>query len=309
MERIIYGGGDQPVRFIPHDLHGNPVVVGTADWVILDLRESEESAERTVASGTATQDITNASTISAAGPTQADRYNLVVSTTNMTAGFDYLLTDQNGYSETFRAKMILSSVVVRAEHPISRDYSNGATVRGLVCEATFPGTEADDEDNLDINGGPYEVRWTYTHNGVVYSRSQSVFIRRTDPDPMISEQFLLDACPTIADRIGERVTARQAINVATLDFIADIESRGLDPAQLRGGHAAQVAVRERALAWIYAHFPGDTNDAARERHADRYTTLIGSLTTGRMPDKAHVVDPDADTAKMKVVGRPIFRRS
>ena len=96
--RIAFEGGEQSVRSVPLR-EGRAVAVASADFAILDLRYSADTAEHVLSSGAATVDSVSTTLAAAAGRNTADPRALsVASATGIVAGRRYLLAS-GGRSE------------------------------------------------------------------------------------------------------------------------------------------------------------------------------------------------------------------
>ena len=98
--------------------------------------------------------------------------------TGFTAGNRYLVTAADGNREDIWLARIDSGTpkLLYSTSPLSRDYAvTTTTVRAFELEASFPDTEADDEQEIRDGGGPYQVTWSYTIDGRQYVVPQTVF--------------------------------------------------------------------------------------------------------------------------------------
>jgi len=314
---VLFAGGDQTLRFVPVDRHGDPNRITGATYGIVDLRRGTTDSDRTiVAAGTAAGLGAASTTLSAAaGPSQAYPDRLAVgSVASFVAGRTFIVEDADGERETFVLDRIDSSnLYLFARYPLRRDYASGATVRAVELEATFPEAEAADEsDTVDSGGGPYQLTWSYSVGGEDYLVPEVVWVSRYTSQPLVTEQEVLLAHPPMASRIRGRFGVGDAIAVATQDFTADLEAAGVDVTYLRTTHSGLRACRAKALEYLFRWLGSEQDLTEADRWEKRYEATLANLTTGKSPQGTAKVSPSDDTAQAGTdagYGMPIVVRS
>jgi|GEM_PF-3657419 len=248
MHRVVFGEGDQTLYWAPVDLEGRPVRPGTVTYSLVDLRVAQSDATRVLGSGAASYAGGDTTSSAAAGPAQADPKLVAVSSaTGFVVGRMAEILEA-GQWERFELADIAGSNLY-ATRDLRADYSAGATVRGAEATATFPGTEADDELEVEDEGSRYQLSWLYDHGGRSYVVPQAVWLDRYSVVPFIDQRDILRVYPRMTQRAGDLITP--AIAGATEDFVARLATANIDSRQYRGSILARVAVRAKALAYLF----------------------------------------------------------
>ena len=284
--RVIYSQGDQRISVVPiHPATGAPVLVDSGTDVtvsIVDLRHGDQSADHTVLATTVvSQDPFSAVLTADAGYSQADPRYLPLDASSAARGRAYLLVAADGRQETVQLRD-LGATSASTIHNLQRNYATGDTLRGVELVATFPAVEADDEDNVEDNGGPYLVVWRYQVDGQTVVLPTELFLDRYSLTPPIDEQWVLRGQPDFAARGREQVST--AIAVAWDDWLAQVESHGRDPSLIPAGHTVRVGLRKLALSYLHRWASGGDTDTERadalKAEAER---LFGDVLVGHAP--------------------------
>lgn len=315
MHRVLYNEGAQTLYFAPRDRHGRPSVATTPKYTIADLRHPDGSSDRTVQTqATADPSSETEPTVAAAGYTQADATRIDVSdASDFTEGREYLIQAADGQRESFILwRKDTSNNYLYARDELTHEYAIGSTVRAFELRATFPAAEANDETEVESGGGPYQVVWEYTIDGVLYLTPEIVWLTRYSVAPMLTESEVLIADPLIARSMGGIVSVSQAIAAATQDFVGELEAVGKDPSYFRATNAGKLAVRFKTLEYLRRWRATDRDDERADRYSDLYEKHVGNLITGRPPHgtvDVHPAHDDAEPGTNTDYGFSLLRRS
>lgn len=295
-QRVIAGQGNQTLRFIPVNTRGVPSRVTSATYVIVDIDETEDSADREIATGSATLDAVNTTISAAAGQGQSNALTATLtSTTNVEVGRTYLLS--SAARRSLVTVVSLTGSVVTAAHTISGSYANGDAFQAIELEATFPSAEANDADALDEQRR-YQIVWTYTIEGKAFVTPQLVTLVRYTGEAWLTEADLVRAYPAVADRIRGRISLADAITVATDDVTAELESSGEIAENYRLGRMGLTLVRfkaiEYALRWI-SRDAQDVDASMADKFEQRFDRLMRSIVDGA-PGRAAKLSQTTDEA-------------
>lgn len=276
--RVIYGRGDQTLRFVPVDRHGRPSRVTSATYVIVDVGESEESGDRSIASGNAAISAVDTTTTAACGQGAADAKLIpVTSAVGITEGRSYLL------SQTGRRYLVTVAEVagsnVYAHQAIPAAFASGALFRACELEATFPSAVANDQERIQ-DGDRFQVVWSYTLEGDAVITAQRVDFRRYEGEAWITEADMFRGYPLLADRMRNRISPGDAITVATEDLRVEFKSSGVDPSQFRTDETGLVAIRFRAIAYALRWLGGPDDQALAIEYDNRWERLSKGLVQG-----------------------------
>lgn len=323
VQTVIYGEGTQALRFVPIDRHGEPYRVTAATYTLEDLRLSPSSPDRVVASGAATI-TSNIRTIQlACGPSQPDpKYIKVNVVTALEENRTYRIR-QLGRYEAFRVERVYVAPdnVVYSHFDLQNDWnpsdSGSLVIEDIEISANFPSSEADNEDNVINGGGPYQLLWEYdiVSNSLVSEHHlvpQEVWIKRYSVDPLITSDDVLQAYPTIGGRARGRISIWQSVNVASQEWVGDMEAAGKDVAYYRSTNAAKLAVRYKALEYIFRWMQTESDSAQADRFERKYIDLMNSMLVGMPPHGTVVIDRSsnsAETGTSKIDGNSYIRRS
>ncbi len=303
-DTILFGRGDQTIRFVPVDPTGTPRRVTTATLSIVDLRDPIGSSSHEVLASTAAVASAVAATLTAAsGPSTADPRRLTVDdTTGYRTNSVHLLEDLgSGRQESFRVSVVdASALELTATNDFYRNYDSASTIVALELEGSFPGTVADDEQRLDNGGGPFLVVWVYTIAAQLYVHTEEKWITRYGVQPWVTADQVFQTLPGLAQQGGESVTPEQAIAAATDDLFEHLQGSAhwkRDPAYFRGNISADLAVRKWAVMYMLR---GQRNDPALDL-ADRYEIKglqhAQNLTEGKPTNRSVAIDPINETAR------------
>lgn len=314
LTRVLYNQGAQTIYFAPRDEHGRPSVATSPTYSIIDLRSPDGASDRTVqASASATVGSETETLTAAAGPSQADPTLITVTdASDFTEGREYLIHEE-GQRESFVALRVDSTNnKIYSATDLRNSYTTAATVQAFELQGTFPGAEANDEDEVEDGGGPYQVNWVYTVNGVKYLTPEIVYITRYSVAPLITEADVLTADPTMARRSAGIVPIHFAIKAATEDFVGAVEAGGRDPAYFRTSNAGKLAVRLKTLEYLHRWMGREQDHANADRFEDRYQAHMANLLAGRPPVGTVEVNPahdDAPSGSSMDYGQPLIQRS
>lgn len=118
-------------------------------------------------SGSATIDSVSTTVDAASGASQSDPRKInLTSTSGITVGRWYLLTNAAGQTEMVRADEVVTNDYIRASAPLSYDYAASDTFKGLRIYFTVDPTFVATETKLANSYNPYRVRWSYTEGGI-----------------------------------------------------------------------------------------------------------------------------------------------
>jgi hypothetical protein len=250
---------------------------------IVDLRWSDQSTDHTVlATTTVTQDTFTAALTGAAGYSEADGHRIPVNASTAVVGRPYLLVDAEGNRELVHLSSISGTTSARSLHALRRNYATSDTLRGVELAATFPGAEADDEDNVEDSGGPYLVTWTYVVGGQTVVMPTTLWLDRYSLSPPIDDAWVLLAQPDMASRGRENLSS--AIAAAWQDFLAEVQSHGKDPSLFPPSHTVRVGLRKLALAYLNRWASGgDSDNAYADKLEGEAYAKFSDVLVGRAP--------------------------
>lgn len=297
--RIVYGQGAETLYHVSRDRHGRPTVVGSATYVILDMREGETSSQReVVASTAATLDSGSATTSAAAGRSTADATLLTVDdASDFAEGDRILVAATDGGHRELATVHATTATTINTRAPLSGVYASGSSVSGIEMSGVFPSSEANDADEtVEDGGGMYQIVWTYTIDGEVWNVAEPIWVTRYSLQPWATEEEVIRKHPAIKKRVSP-TTMSDALVHATEDVAAALEIVGKDPRQFRLGLAGRLAVIYGALAYIFDQFGGEEDARLAEKYEERSMYFREGLTTGRTPyqTQGHSLSHDEPT--------------
>lgn len=298
MGQILYNEGAQTVRHIPVDAHGRVTRVASAEYSIIDLRESDTSDNRTIqASTAATVDSVTETLTAAAGPGTADPRLLSVPASGVTEGRTYIL-EEDGQREAFVVhRKDTSNARIWTKTDLRLDWTTSAQIRGVEISGTFPSAEANDEDEVEDGGGPYLVIWDYQINGKAYLVADEVWLSRYSIPPFCTEAYVLEAFPALARSMrGDGPSVTQAIKVAHDDLLSELEASGIDPRYFKSLPYLRNTERKRAIEYLHRWKQTDPDTIEADRWEERYMRAVENLTTGKAPIGTVRIDPANNTA-------------
>ncbi len=306
---VLYGAGNQTLKHIPIDRNGKHVVVTSPTYTIVDLREGRTSSQREiVASTAATIDTASDSTTTTVGRSATNPQLIGLGdASEFTVGRRYLISDGAG-SELFTIEAIDTNTLYSSK-ALQGDYCANASVVAIELEATFPASEADSEDEtVEDGGGPYQIIWSYSIDGQPYIVPETVWVNRYSYTPWITREDLLRGHAQI-DQRASREAISDALIVATEEVAAELQAGGLDPSKYRSTQVGRIAVRYRALHYIFMGFHGDQDSELADSYGERYKMHMSQILING-PERALVVrddvdQPDAiDLSRNKLFTRP-----
>jgi hypothetical protein len=300
--RVLYGQGDQTIRFVPVDSHGRPARVASATYAIVDIGEGEESTARSVvAAGTAaTLGAVNTTTTAACGQGTADAKLIpLTSVVGISEGRAYLLTSATGRHLVVVAG--ISGTNVYAQHAIGHNFASGASFQSIELEATFPSAVANDQERIQ-DGDRFQVVWTYTLEGQQWITGQLVDFRRYSGEAWITEADVIRAYPQLADRARNRIRVADAVAVATEDLIAELESSGIIAEQHRTSTPGLTAIRFRAIAYALRWLGTEDDLALAETYDNRYERLAKGIIQGPGGKGVHLSETQDEAKSGRVDG-------
>lgn len=305
---VLYGAGDQTIKHIPMDRNGRHVVVSSPTYTIVDLREGKTSAQREiVASTAATVGTASDRTTVAVGRSEANANKIPLGdSSNFAVGRRYLISDSRG-SELFTIEAIDVNDIYTSKG-LQGDYCVDASVQAVEVEATFPSSEANDEnETVEDRGGPYQILWSYTIDGQPYLVPETVWVNRYSYTPWITREELLRGHSQI-DQRASREAVSDALIVATEEVAAELQAGGLDPSTYRSTQVGRIAVRYRALHYIFMGFHGDKDDELADAYGERYKMHMGQVLINA-PARALVVrDSDDQPDHLELTRNKLFNR-
>ena len=295
--RIIFEGGSQSIRSVPLR-DGRAVVAASADFAILDLRYSADTAEHELESGAATVDSVSTTLAAAAGRNTSDPRSLTVaSATGIVAGRRYLISS-GGRSELVKVEAVDGTTLrLAATLPVS--FPSGAALRGVELVASVPAEVAADDDYLGLP--VLAVRW---EPAGLPPYQEQIFLERVAPSPPVSPEAVLELDPTLAEYAGQTMTVAGALAMAIEDWSVDMLQAGVDDAQIMGGPIARSALRYRAAYHLLKHSSDESAVRRTEAYAKRYDELRAAILVGR--DKAKVTRTDVDNVREPPSVRSLF---
>jgi hypothetical protein len=275
--RVLFAQGAQALRHVPVDRRGRVRAVASATYELVDLRLSEDSDDRSIASGSATVGSVSTLLTATTGAGTADPTLIpVTSATGITAGHTYAISGATGRVEQFVVARV-TSLNVYATHELYGDYTTADSVVSIEISANFPEPEAADEDEIQSGAGPYQITWEYTIEDQLYLVPEIVWLTRYSVQPFITPQDVLIAYPTMGTFARHRITIEDAIAAATQDYVAECESASKDPTLYRATNIAKVAVRERVIEYVL-RWCSRFDEA--DKHEEAWTRYINQMLVG-----------------------------
>jgi hypothetical protein len=295
LHRIVFGKTGQVLEHLP----ARPV--SSATYVVEDLGEPLDGADRELASGSATISGVSLTTDAAAGPREADpRKVQVASTTGATTG-PWWIEDASGIGELVVVIGVTSGDSLLARDHLLRSYASGSTIKPLAITASFPDAVAADEDMLEQQ---LRVVWTYTIDSRSRREQEQVrVVRQTSPDVQPNE--VVDFCRSFAPDMAASLRHRQLetwtqLAVKLVSALARAES--IEPTQLLAGDRSTELVGWRVLqmAGENGYAPGQIKPAdfaaAMAVHFER---CWSRLTVGAPGLEAVEIDEDDEQVTTK----------
>ena len=292
--RVYFGKGAQTLTTIPHRA-GSPLRVASGTYSILDTRYGVDSDEHeVVAAGTAaTVDATSTTLTARAGRVAADRRALTLtSTTGVTAGHQYIVTNPAGAVELVRIDAVVSATVLRIATEVRGDFATGSTFKGIEVTGTFPADPAADEDNLDQES--FLVVWTLP--GLPPLR-ESVFVERGEEGLLATLDDLTELDPMIPLAGGDRVSPATALARAHKDFRTDLQLADVSEADLLTGPIGRDAVTYRAAFLVFQHGDDPVSERKAKGYEARYQQLLNGIIVGAKKPGVVALDKREESAQ------------
>ena len=292
--RVYFGKGAQTLTTIPHRA-GSPLRVASGTYSILDTRYGVDSDEHeVVAAGTAaTVDATSTTLIARAGRAAADRRALTLtSTTGVTAGHQYIVTNPAGAVELVRIDAVVSATVLRTATEVRGDFATGSTFKGIEVTGTFPADPAADEDNLDQES--FLAVWTLP--GLPPLR-ESVFVERGEEGLLATLDDLTELDPMIPLAGGDRVSPATALARAHKDFRTDLQLADVSEADLLTGPIGRDAVTYRAAFLVFQHGDDPVSERKAKGYEARYQQLLNGIIVGAKKPGVVALDKREESAQ------------
>ena len=275
---IIYTGGAQTVRTTPTQADGEPMILGSAEARIVDLRVSEDSSDRViVAKAAATIDSTTDTLTAAVGLGAPSRTRIEVSTPgSFTEGRSYALIDPEGYKQEIVVDHVDGSAVY-ARNDIRHNFAVGSTLRGFEISYTFPSSEADDEDAFNLHEVcPYAVDWFFT--GGDPSQQRELIYMRRNPRPVLARARDVEMLDIQIGKLAKRTNQiEQALEQAHRDFWRLIEARSIDADTTHFGEHGRDWIVRMAAAYVRRSFGTDRDDAMASMYEHTANGIFSSL--------------------------------
>ena len=292
--RVYFGKGAQTLTTIPHRA-GSPLRVASGTYSILDTRYGVDSDEHeVVAAGTAATAAATSTTLTArAGRVAADRRALTLtSTTGVTTGHQYIVTNPAGAVELVRIDAVVSATVLRTAAEIRGDFATGSTFKGIEVTGTFPADPAADEDNLDQES--FLVVWTLP--GLPPLR-ESIFVERGEEGQLATLDDLTELDPMIPIAGGDRVSPATALARAHKDFRTDLQLANVSEADLLTGSIGHDAVTYRAAFLVFQHGDDPVSERKAKGYEARYQQLLNGIIVGAKKPGVVALDKREESAQ------------
>lgn len=292
--RVYFGKGAQTLTTIPHRA-GSPLRVASGTYSILDTRYGVDSDEHEVvaAGAAATVDATSTTLTARAGRVAADRRALTLtSTTGVTAGHQYIVTNPAGAVELVRIDAVVSATVLRTATEVRGDFATGSTFKGIEVTGTFPADPAADEDNLDQES--FLVVWTLP--GLPPLR-ESVFVERGEEGLLATLDDLTELDPMIPLAGGDRVSPATALARAHKDFRTDLQLADVSEADLLTGPIGRDAVTYRAAFLVFQHGDDPVSERKAKGYEARYQQLLNGIIVGAKKPGVVALDKREESAQ------------
>lgn len=252
---------------------------------------NDETAKFT---GSATLDSVATTVDAASGYSQANRQKVnVASTSNITVGHRYLLTNAQGQREQVVVTYIASDDYVLVEEPLAYDYTTADTLKGLRHYFTIDAAFIADASNINAAGNidlfqrdssageypPFRVRWTYTTGSISRITWTTFDVVRQAAKSRLSISDLRALFPDVIfqEQIAQRGQdfAPQLV-AAERDVSIDARTAGYDPDQVRDAEIWDRLVLQKWAVIIGEGlmFGGADISQWLERATGKYTTMF-----------------------------------
>ena len=279
---LIYNGGAQTIWHVP------PVRVASATYVVEDLTEDEDSADRdVVASGAATVDAFTGALTAAAGRAQSDPRLVTHDGGAATVGREYQLQTADGRAEQIAAEGV-TSTTIRCRWPISSAFPAASSILGLRLTGTIPSGVAADTDLYDQDR-TLRVTWTYTLRDRVIAATEILRLIRSpavDRDLGWADGALREAWPELVLRLPPHGNAvRDVVRFAARRLDARLRGLGIDTDRLWVEALGRELLLQRCVLHLADQgFAPDTRlsiDTWRTEQEQEFARLWMDFTRGR----------------------------
>lgn len=305
--RVIFGQGDQTIRFVPVDRNGRPTRVTSATYSIVDIDRAQDDARRVIATGAAVLAAVSTTTSAACGHGQPSPQSITLTSAALvSAGRTYLLSSDAG-GRSLVTIAAITGTNAQTLHRISGAYATGSAFQSIELEATFPAAAAADEEALQ-DGRRYQIVWTYAIEGEPWITAQLVHFVRYSGEAWITEAECVLGYPTMPDRMRNRGRISDAIAMATDDVIGELEGSNIVAEQYRTSSNGRRAVRFRALEYCLRWLEGADDLALADKYETRFDRLIRTIITAHPGDAVKLNQTD-DAAEGSAEVAGYFRRS
>ena len=295
---IRYLGGDQEIRSVLTRGDGTVIDRTDLEYRIVDLRRSEDDAERVLVAFTAaTLDATTTTTTSVAG-TGAEPGALEVTSV---AGFEprrrYLVSGA-GRSEIVQIDGVDAGAGrLQLVGELGATYPVGSTVSGLEVAGMFPAAAADDEQDFESgSAGPFAIDWKPA-DGKHWR--EHIYLIRHGSMAYVDEAWLRLADPEVVSKVGRSDGLVQAIDYATQYYEATLNARCIDPRTIGAASSATMAVGHLALWRLWRTVNTEHGREMREQYHDEARRWMKQIFVGVSPVDATEEKPASDTRAFK----------
>ncbi len=291
--RVYSGRGDQTLRTLPQR-GAVPEVVSGGTFAIYDTRFGDTSSNNILVTPgeVATIDAFATTLSNKAGPGAENRRTISVqSTAGMEIGRRYLLTSNKGVGEVVRIQAIPSATDLLVSLEIRGLFPTGSTLRGIEVSFTFPGSAADDSDNLD--GEAWVVVWTFP--GLPPYR-ETIHLVRGEEMQLATLEDLVELDPYLANTEGDRIDPAVALRRAHRDVRSDLLMAGAHESDMALGPLGCDAVAYLA-AYLCCHHHMDDEGSIKKAafYLARYQKIIASIKIGDPKPQVVTLAPASET--------------
>jgi hypothetical protein len=235
-------------------------------WALEDLTAGAGTANRTLASGSATVASWTLTTNAAAGPNTLDaRKASVTATTGSSIGAPAVIKGADGARVLVTSASITSGASVKFEAPLSGTYASGSTVAGVLLTASIPDSIGSNSTLFD-NDTTVRIVWTYTLDGMIHRVPIPVKLgRHTQGDLAVGEALtrLKRLYPDLSGRLPDGGDLDKMAMELAEEVADDLRMRGIDPARFLIGPGGSRILIARILAHMADHgYRPGSNDLA-----------------------------------------------
>ncbi len=297
--KIVFGAGAQELSFVP------TIRVDAATFIIEDFaQQSTGSSERVLSSGNATLDPLDTTVDVTSGPGQADPTKVfVASTTHVTASHRYVISHvDDAAQETFTVVGVNLDNYILIDSPLLRSYPTGSAVQGIRFTATFPASNAND-DNLMRLENPMRIIWTSSLSGTLSrAQDQITILRTTTGDLNIDDVMarISAAWPDYSTRFSGGFKLKAAVNEARIEIESRLKGKSTRPEEFLMGQQGQSMLYWRTMMHLamFGDAPGNVNtDDFFDKCKMQFEDVWGDLNTGEPGEEVAEIDRSNDIAR------------